>query len=86
MKINHFLRITATWIFLFMLTRFTISSQSITSGSVFNDPTPFEVESFKRVKQQMVAPPALPEHKQVASDAPVIVEMELIIEEENENR
>lgn len=81
MKINQFFRITTVVISLLMLITLTAYGQSTTSGSVFNDPAPLEPGNLKRVKQQMVAPPALPEHDQIASDVPVIVEVELIIEE-----
>ena len=37
--------------------------------------------SLKRVRQILVAPPALPDHSQVASGEPTIVEVRLVIEE-----
>lgn len=40
-----------------------------------------DISSLPRVKQQMVAPPFLPEHEQVASGGPRIVEVTLNIEE-----
>jgi nitrite reductase (NO-forming) len=43
--------------------------------------TAIDVASLPRVRQQMVAPPFLPEHEQVASTGPKIVEVLLTIEE-----
>ena len=40
-----------------------------------------DISALPRVKQQMVAPPHLPEHEQVASTGPKIVEVLLTIEE-----
>jgi nitrite reductase (NO-forming) len=40
-----------------------------------------DISSLPRVKQKMVAPPFLPEHEQIATQGPSIVEVELIIEE-----
>ena len=40
-----------------------------------------DISSLPRVKQVLVAPPFLPEHEQVASGGPKIVEVTLIIEE-----
>jgi nitrite reductase (NO-forming) len=40
-----------------------------------------DVSSLPRVKQKMVAPPFLPEHEQVASGGPRIIEVTLTIEE-----
>ncbi len=40
-----------------------------------------DVSTLPRVKQKLVAPPFLPEHEQVATGGPKIVEIELIIEE-----
>lgn len=40
-----------------------------------------DISKLKRVKQEMVAPPAAPEHEQVASGGPKIVEVRLVVEE-----
>jgi nitrite reductase (NO-forming) len=40
-----------------------------------------DISALPRVQQQMVAPPHLPEHEQVASAGPKIVEVLLTIEE-----
>jgi nitrite reductase (NO-forming) len=42
---------------------------------------PMDVSGLKRVKQTLVAPPFAPEHEQVASGAPKIVEVEMVIDE-----
>ncbi len=43
--------------------------------------TEAEIEALPRVKQEMVAPPALPKHDQVAKGGPKVVEVKLVIEE-----
>lgn len=40
-----------------------------------------DISKLKRVKQEMVVPPAAPKHDQVAKGDPVIVEVRLVIEE-----
>jgi nitrite reductase (NO-forming) len=40
-----------------------------------------DISKLPRVKQKLVAPPFLPEHEQVATGGPKIVEIELVIEE-----
>ncbi len=40
-----------------------------------------DITTLPRVKQKLVAPPFLPEHEQVASGGPKIIEVELVIEE-----
>jgi nitrite reductase (NO-forming) len=40
-----------------------------------------DVSKLERVKQKLVAPPFAPEHQQVATGAPKIIEVELVIEE-----
>lgn len=42
---------------------------------------PMDVSGLKRVKQTLVAPPFAPDHEQVASGAPKIVEIEMTIDE-----
>lgn len=49
-------------------------------NSVFDESDPIE-EDIKIVTQRMVEPPFLPEHSQVAEDEPVIVAVDLIVEE-----
>ena len=50
---------------------------SMPSAAQETDP----LASLKRVRQTLVAPPALPEHSQVALGGPRIVEVRLVIEE-----
>jgi nitrite reductase (NO-forming) len=40
-----------------------------------------DISTLKRVKQTLVAPPFAPEHEQVASGEPKIIEVEIVIEE-----
>ena len=42
---------------------------------------PADLEGLKRVKQTMVAPPFAPEHEQIATGEPKIVEVEMVTEE-----
>lgn len=49
--------------------------------SVFNDSPSDNPENLKHVTQELVAPPALPQHEQVATGDPVVVEVKLVIEE-----
>jgi nitrite reductase (NO-forming) len=44
-------------------------------------PETIDISSLPRVKQVMVAPPFLPEHEQIATGGPKIVEVTLVIEE-----
>jgi len=40
-----------------------------------------DIDNLKRVKQKLVIPPFVPEHEQVATGSPKIVEIEFVIEE-----
>jgi len=52
---------------------------------IANIGTQSDLSGYQRVKQELVAPPFLPKHKQIATGAPKIVEMEMtIIEKEIE--
>ena len=42
---------------------------------------PVDLSALPRVKQKLVAPPFAPEHEQIATAGPVIIEVELVIEE-----
>lgn len=42
---------------------------------------PVDISALPRVKQKLVAPPFAPEHEQVATGGPKIIEVELVIEE-----
>jgi nitrite reductase (NO-forming) len=50
-------------------------------GFAFQTNAQDKADNLKRVKQELVAPPFLPEYDQVASGEPVVVEIELTIEE-----
>ena len=49
--------------------------------SVFDDAQNDNTENLKHVTQELVAPPALPEHDQVASGDPVVVDVKLVVQE-----
>ena len=49
--------------------------------SVLEDTGPSTPAMLEHVKQELVAPPALPEHKQVAEGDPKVVEVRMVIEE-----
>lgn len=50
-------------------------------GYTFQANAQDKADNLKRIKQELVAPPFLPKHDQVASGEPVVVEIELTIEE-----
>jgi nitrite reductase (NO-forming) len=50
------------------------------AGSALAD-KPSKAENLKRVRQEMVKPPLLPKHDQVAKSGPRIVEVRLVVEE-----
>ncbi len=49
--------------------------------SAFQQASAESVKGLQRVKQKLVEPPFLPEHRQVASSRPKVVEIEFVIEE-----
>lgn len=57
------------------------SSPNSAKESVFTEAPLLNADNLKHIKQEMVAPPALPEHKQVAEGDPVVVEVTLFVEE-----
>lgn len=59
----------------------TLLLASCSAPSVFDDPKPLNPDNLPHVKQVLVAPPALPEHEQVATGGPKVVEVDLVIEE-----
>ncbi len=65
---------------LFAATAVTAAATLATSAAVA-DVTKIDTSKLPRVKQAMVAPPFLPEHEQVATDGPKIVEVTFTIEE-----
>ena len=61
----------------------TVVTAAATFGTVQAnaDDAKFDISKLPRVKQKMVAPPFLPEHEQVATGGPKIVEVTFTIEE-----
>jgi nitrite reductase (NO-forming) len=53
----------------------------VTVGTASAEEAAVDVSKLPRVKQKLVPPPGLPEHEQVASGGPVVVEVEMTIEE-----
>ncbi len=49
--------------------------------SVFDAPNAVDPDKLPHVEQVMVAPPALPEHDQVAKGGPVVIDVKLTVEE-----
>ena len=54
---------------------------SALEAPVLASATAIDLSSLPRVKQKLVAPPFAPEHEQVATTGPSIIEIELVIEE-----
>jgi nitrite reductase (NO-forming) len=59
----------------------TVVTPSATPGSPIVPAAAVDISSLPRVQQKMVPPPFLPEHEQVATTGPKIVEVTLTIEE-----
>ncbi|MEO9168444.1 MAG: copper-containing nitrite reductase [Aestuariivirga sp.] len=57
------------------------AATSLASTNAVADDATVDVSKLPRVKQKLVAPPFLPEHEQVATTGPKIVEVTLTIEE-----
>lgn len=69
---------------LFVLTSVLIScntSPESSEESVFKALPRLDADKLKHVKQEMVSPPALPQHEQVAEGDPVVVEVTLFVKE-----
>src|SRR5680860_124592 len=49
--------------------------------SVFAEAPFYDADNLKHIKQEMVSPPALPKHEQVAEGDPVVVEVTFFVEE-----
>lgn len=77
MKPNIFI-VTFLFIILFASCN---NSFNKTHNSVFNKADTTNVANLERVTQKLVAPPALPEHQQIADGEPVVVKVELVVEE-----
>ena len=54
---------------------------AVTNTASAQSMTPEQIAALPRIKQEMVAPPFLPEHEQVAKSGPKIVEVRFVIEE-----
>ncbi|MFZ2429921.1 MAG: copper-containing nitrite reductase, partial [Lutibacter sp.] len=59
-----------------------ISNTNGEKTSVFEDTSNENPDKLKHVEQILVAPPALPDHNQVATGNPVVVEVRLVVKEE----
>ena len=63
------------------VTALAAAAATITSNVAKADDAPVDVSKLPRVQQKLVAPPFLPEHEQVATTGPKIIEVTLTIEE-----
>ena len=63
------------------VTALTVATASLVSNTAFADDAAVDVSKLPRVQQKLVAPPFLPEHEQVASSGPKVIEVTLTIEE-----
>lgn len=77
MKPNIFI---VTFLFIILLASCN-NSFNKTHNSVFNKADTTNAANLERVTQKLVAPPALPEHQQIADGEPVVVKVELVVEE-----
>lgn len=59
----------------------TVAAVAVSSQQAQADEAQTDISKLPRVKQKLVAPPFLPEHEQVATTGPKIVEVTLTIEE-----
>lgn len=67
--------------YLLAATAATVAAVAVSSHQAQADDVQTDVSKLPRVKQKLVAPPFLPEHEQVATTGPKIVEVTLTIEE-----
>jgi len=58
-----------------------VAAATLPTVTVAAEEAKVDISKLPRVKQKLVAPPFLPEHEQVTSDGPKIIEVELVIEE-----
>ncbi|MCF6256507.1 MAG: copper-containing nitrite reductase [Gammaproteobacteria bacterium] len=70
--------ISTLWLVMFSLISF---ANGEAQSYIANVGVQSNLEGLKRVKQNLVAPPFLPEHQQKYSGKPRIIEMEMVIEE-----
>ena len=66
---------------LLAVTALTAAAASLVSNTALADDAAVDVSQLPRVKQKLVAPPFLPEHEQVATSGPKVIEVTLTIEE-----
>ena len=66
---------------LLAVTALTAAAASLVSTSALADDAAVDVSKLPRVQQKLVAPPFLPEHEQVATSGPKVIEVTLTIEE-----
>ena len=66
---------------LLAVTALTAAAASLVSNPALADDAAIDVSKLTRVQQKLVAPPFLPEHEQVATTGPKIIEVTLTIEE-----
>jgi nitrite reductase (NO-forming) len=57
------------------------TAATLAANAVMAEEATADISKLPRVKQKLVPPPGLPEHEQVASTGPKVVEVELVIEE-----
>jgi nitrite reductase (NO-forming) len=57
------------------------TAATLAANEVMAEEATADISKLPRVKQKLVPPPGLPEHEQVASTGPKVVEVELVIEE-----
>ncbi len=66
---------------LLAVTALTAAAASLVSNTALADDAALDVSKLPRVQQKLVAPPFLPEHEQVATSGPKVIEVTLTIEE-----
>ena len=66
---------------LLAVTALTAAAASLVSKTALADDAAIDVSKLPRVQQKLVAPPFLPEHEQVATSGPKVIEVTLTIEE-----
>ncbi|MBC8005717.1 MAG: nitrite reductase, copper-containing [Verrucomicrobia bacterium] len=81
MKTTKYLLISLVLSFLWACNGKSGNISGDSSVSVFEETGPDSPDDLKHITQTLVNPPALPEHEQVASGDPVVVDVRLVIEE-----
>lgn len=67
--------------FLFLLPLIALTACNRSDRSAFEDPKPEDVTALAHVVQELVPPPGVPRHSQVADGGPKVVEVTLVVEE-----